>query len=106
MEKPYYLICFYVPESHLTSVKDAMFASGAGQYQNYDKCCWQTQGKGQFKPLDGANPHIGENDKLSFIDEYKVEITCAKEKLNACLDALKTSHPYEVPAYYVIEIHQ
>jgi nitrogen regulatory protein PII len=104
MEKPYYLICFYVPKTHLESVKEALFLEGAGHYQNYDKCCWQTLGHGQFRPLDGSYPHIGKNQQVSLVEEYKVEIICPKEKLEQCLNALKTSHPYEVPAYHVHEV--
>lgn len=34
-----YKICFYVPESHLEKVKEALFAAGAGKIGNYDSCC-------------------------------------------------------------------
>ncbi len=46
-----YKICFYVPESHLEKVKEALFATGAGRIGDYDHCCWQTRGTGQFRPL-------------------------------------------------------
>ena len=39
-------VVFYVPESHLESVKNAMFEAGAGKLGNYQQCCWQTKGQG------------------------------------------------------------
>ena len=52
-----YKIEFYTPESHLETVKKAMFEAGAGHLENYDCCCWQTRGIGQFRPLEGSNPY-------------------------------------------------
>lgn len=49
-----YQIGFYVPETDLEIVKNAMFEAGAGKYDNYENCAWQTIGMGQFKPIDGA----------------------------------------------------
>ena len=43
-------ISFYVPEDNLEAVKTAMFNAGAGKFNNYQNCAWQTMGKGQFKP--------------------------------------------------------
>ena len=54
-----YKLCFYVPESHLEEVKEAVFAAGAGKMGDYDACAWQTAGQGQFRPGEGADPHIG-----------------------------------------------
>ena len=98
----FYLICFYVPESHLEIVKEALFQQGAGHFGTYDKACWQTQGQGQFRPLEGAHPHIGQPNEFTQIVEYKVEIICATQNLKACIAALRLSHPYDVPAYQAI----
>jgi structural hemagglutinin/hemolysin toxin protein RtxA len=102
METRFYLICFYVPESHCEIVKEALFSKGAGDFGNYDKACWQTLGTGQYRPLEGATPHIGTVAQLETLPEYKVEIICPKEKLTSCIQALIEAHPYEVPAYQII----
>lgn len=104
MEK-LYLINFYVPESHLEAVKQAMFAKGAGVFGKYDQCCWQTKGIGQFRPLDEANPNIGKRHQVTKIDEYKVEIICRKTNLKDCIDALESAHPYEVLAYQILPFY-
>ena len=41
-------LTFYVPESHLEPVKQAVFEAGAGRIGDYDSCCWQIAGQGQF----------------------------------------------------------
>jgi hypothetical protein len=92
-------LCFYVPESHLEQVKAALFAAGAGRSGAYEHCCWQTAGMGQFRPLPGSQPHIGELGKLEQLAEYKVEMVVADESVTAARDALLQAHPYEEPAY-------
>ncbi len=98
-----YMLYFYVPEAHLDLVKNAIFAAGAGSIGNYKHCAWQTLGEGQFMPLSGSNAFIGEIDVLQAEPEYKVEIVCSKELIQAAVAALKRSHPYETPAYQVVQ---
>jgi len=100
----YYQISFYVPELHCEDVKQAMFNAGAGKLGNYQECCWQILGEGQFKPTSGSQPFLGEKDKLENVSEYKVEMLCEKVKIEPVIQALKSSHPYEVPAYSVIKL--
>ena len=97
-----YQICFYVPESHLSAVKEAMFDAGAGRIGNYDRCSWQCRGEGQFRPLAGSQPTIGQHDKVETLAEYKVEMVCEEQVIKAVMKALKQCHPYEEPAYYVM----
>lgn len=99
-----YQLCFYVPTSHLESVKAALFAAGAGKLGAYEGCCWQTLGQGQFKPLANSRPFIGEVQTVSQVEEYKVEMVCAESCLNAVLQALRETHPYEEPAYHAYKI--
>ena len=96
-----YKLVFFVPESHKESVKEAIFFAGAGQYQGYDSCSWETLGTGQFKPLSGSQPYIGEHDKVELVSEYRVETICSDEHIKTVLSALIKAHPYETPAYDV-----
>ncbi|SMN15914.1 Bsu YqfO NIF3/CutA domain [uncultured Candidatus Thioglobus sp.] len=97
-------ISFYVPEIDLETVKNAMFDAGAGRYNNYEQCAWQTIGMGQFKPIGNARPAIGLLDKLEVIKEYKVEMICVDDHLPRVLEAMKFAHPYEEVAYTVIKM--
>jgi hypothetical protein len=94
-----YKLEFYVPEADADAVKAAVFAAGAGRIGNYECCCWQTAGRGQFRPLAGSDPTIGEQDRVEAVDEVKVELVCAPDKLESVITALKAAHPYETPAY-------
>lgn len=101
-----YSITIYVPESALQQVKDAAFAAGAGRYKNYDCCCWQTLGTGQFRALAGANPTIGEVGFIERVSEYKVEMICDAGHVNAVITAIKSAHPYEEPAFKIVKMQQ
>ncbi|MBN1864047.1 MAG: YqfO family protein [Victivallales bacterium] len=90
---------FYVPSEHCESVKDAVFAAGAGEIGNYDCCSWETSGTGQFRPCEGSNPYIGEKKRIEKVAETKVEMICGSRKIGKVLAALKKAHPYETPAY-------
>lgn len=96
-----YKLCFFVPDSHLEEVKQAIFAVGGGRIGDYDSCCWQTHGKGQFRPLDGADPFIGDLGKVETVAEWKVEMVVADDLIRQAVAALKATHPYETPAYDV-----
>ena len=99
-----YSLVFYVPVSHVEVVKEAVFAAGGGAIGDYQACCWQVLGSGQFRPSAGATPYIGEVDTLTKVDEYRVEMVVTKAKKEACVTALKASHPYEEVAYHLVNI--
>ena len=99
-----YLLVFYVPASHVEVVKGAVFAAGGGAIGDYDACCWQVLGTGQFRPGKGAKPYIGDLDSLTKVDEYRVEMVVAKASKAACVAALKASHPYEEVAYHLLAV--
>lgn len=97
-------LIYYVPESHLEPTKRAIFDAGAGGIGNYEHCAWQVLGTGQFKPIQGANPFIGEVNTLEQIPEWRVETIVPEAKASAVAKALKASHPYEEPAFEFIQI--
>lgn len=99
MDSSVFKLCFFVPESYAEAVKEAVFAAGAGRLGNYDHCCWQTQGTGQFRPLTGSDPVLGRRGEVHREPEVKVEMLCAGECLDEALAALKAAHPYETPAF-------
>ncbi|MEA2013103.1 MAG: NGG1p interacting factor NIF3 [Verrucomicrobiota bacterium] len=101
-----YKFSFYVPETHLEVVKNALFDSGAGKIGNYDKCCWQTKGTGQFRSLKNSSPHIGSKNKLEVLEEYKVEMICDGIYIEDAEKALLDAHPYETPAYNISENYE
>ncbi len=97
-------LCFYVPESHLEKVKTALFKVGAGKIGDYDCCAWQALGQGQFRPLQGSQPFLGQQGKIETVAEYKVEMVCEDHLVKLAVDTLKKCHPYEEPAYDVFAL--
>ncbi len=99
-----YKLVFFVPKSDLESVKEAVFATGAGKLGNYSHCSWECLGMGQFLPLKGSKPTVGVQDKLEKVEEYRVEILCAKNHVKSAIYALKDKHPYEEPAFELYQV--
>lgn len=99
-----YRLTFYVPEAQLDEVKRVVFKAGAGHVGQYDQCCWQTLGEGQFRPLSGSKPAIGVHDQVERLPEFKVELLCTEETVRQAVAALKAAHPYEEPAYEVYRL--
>jgi hypothetical protein len=93
---------YYVPEESVASTTGALFAVGAGKIGNYDRCCWVTEGIGQFRPLAGSQPFCGRHGELEREQEMKVELVFSDELKAVVIAALCQSHPYETPAYQVI----
>ncbi|MCY1392934.1 GTP cyclohydrolase 1 type 2 [compost metagenome] len=90
-----------MPPSHVEAVKSAVFAAGGGRIGNYDCCSWQALGQGQFRPLDGSQPFLGQAGVVEQVEEWKVELVVEDSLVEAVVAALKHSHPYEAPAYEV-----
>lgn len=98
-----FVIIFYVPKMNAEAVKQALFKVGAGTIGDYDSCAWQCLGTGQFKPLVGSQPHIGQLNQIELVDEFRVEVVCTAENVRAAITALVASHPYEEPAYHIVK---
>ncbi|HEA51963.1 hypothetical protein LCGC14_0797590 [marine sediment metagenome] len=96
-----YKICYFVPETHLEKTKQALFDVGAGCIGDYDSCAWQCRGQGQFRPLEGSSPFLGDAGALEVVEEFKVELVCRDDLIRQAVGALKQAHPYEEPAYEI-----
>ena len=94
-----YKLAFFVPETHKEQVKQAIFATGAGRIGQYDCCSWEVQGTGQFRALPGANPFLGQQGTLETVQEFRVELVCEDHLIDAAVAALRSTHPYEEPAF-------
>lgn len=95
-------IVFFVPETHKEKVKMAMFEAGAGKIGNYDFCSFELKGMGQFRPLIGSKPFIGNQNQIELVEEYRVEMVVENHLAISVIGAMKKAHPYETPAYDVI----
>ena len=85
-------------------VRNAVCEAGAGIIGNYDYCTSSVKSIGTFKPNDKANPYIGENNKLEFVEEEKLEFVCDIENVKNVISKLREVHPYEEPAIDIIPL--
>jgi dinuclear metal center YbgI/SA1388 family protein len=94
----------FVPTEHEEALKKALFSVGAGKIGNYDECSFSTVGEGQFKPLEGSDPFIGDENVLEKVNEVKLEMTFEAGLLSKVEAALLKHHPYETPAYSMVKL--
>jgi hypothetical protein len=94
----------FVPHEDADRVIDALAAEGAGQLGDYARCAWTTQGLGTFLPLPGAQPTVGEVGAAERVPETRIERVLRRDRRTAVIAALKAAHPYEEPAYDVLEL--
>lgn len=89
----------FVPHSHASLVRTALFNAGAGNIGNYDSCSYNTEGEGSFKAGLDAHPFSGEIGELHTEKEIRIEVILPAFKQSEVLRALLSVHPYEEPAY-------
>lgn len=94
----------YVPRANVEDVREALFEKGAGHIGDYDQCSYNTAGYGTFRPLDGANPSIGEVGAQERVEETKIEVVFPAFKERDILVAMFAAHPYEEVAYHVVTL--
>ena len=99
-----YKLVIFVGENALEKVKEALFEAGGGRIGNYDRCCFVSSGRGQFRPLKNAQPYLGSVGKVQSEVEFRLETVVADEKIKAVVDAVLAAHPYETPAYDVVKL--
>ena len=93
-----------VPVENVNEVREAVCNAGAGIIGEYTFCTSSTKSMGTFIPSENANPHIGERNKLEFVEEEKLEFVCDVEKVKSVIKELRKSHPYEEPAIDIIPL--
>jgi dinuclear metal center YbgI/SA1388 family protein len=98
------IITFIPVGPAITHVHEALSAAGAGMIGNYSHCSFATAGTGQFKPLEGAQPAIGSIGNLERVAETRLEMVLPRSRRVAVIAALRASHPYEEPAFDVLEL--
>ncbi len=94
----------FVPVAAAEQVRAAMAAAGAGRIGDYDRASFTSPGEGRFRPLDGASPAIGTVGELETVEEVRVETVVGRELRDQVVAELRAAHPYEEPAYDIIEL--
>lgn len=90
-----YKVVVYVPAGYEESVREAMCKAGAGCIGNYSGCTFQAKGTGTFLPGEGTNPFSGEEGRMEYAEEYRLETVVPQAALSAVIKAMEAVHPYE-----------
>lgn len=90
-----------VPVDSVEAVRNALFKAGAGQFDGYDQCSFETLGRGQFRPLTGSHPVVGTTNQIETVEEVRIHVVAPTLARSTVRKALVDAHPYEVPAYDV-----
>jgi hypothetical protein len=101
--EPLDVLVVYVPTDGTTALLDALFAAGAGRVGNYEECAWVVTGRGRFRPIADALPILGTLGELTTVDEDRIEVVLPRRLRADVVVALRSAHPYEEPAFHVIE---
>jgi dinuclear metal center YbgI/SA1388 family protein len=94
----------FVPVGSADAVADALAVAGAGRMGDYDRCAWTIEGTGTFRPLEGADPAVGTVGSIERVAETRVEMVVPRSLRTAVVAALRAAHPYEEPAYDLLQM--
>ncbi len=94
----------YVPSDAAAPVRAAIAEAGAGRIGNYDFASFSSTGMGRFRPLEGADPMAGTIGSLETVEEVRIEVGLDRSVRRAVVAAMLAAHPYEEPAYDVVEL--
>lgn len=94
----------FVPREHTDAVVAALARAGAGALGAYDRCHFRVGGTGSFRPLEGAEPHTGTVGEVAEVAEDRVELVLPRSRREAVVAALRSAHPYEEPAFQLLEL--
>ena len=89
----------FVPREALDTVREALFAAGAGRIGDYARCSWYTQGTGTFLGGVTTDPTVGEPGREERVAELRLETVYPEELEAEVVRALREAHPYEEPAF-------
>ncbi len=94
----------YAPVADAGHVRDALFEAGAGSIGDYTECSFNVEGTGTFKPLEQANPYVGEKGKRHYEKEERISVIYPKHLEAGILNNLFEKHPYEEVAYEIFSL--
>ncbi len=94
----------FIPAPSVEKVASALFDAGAGRIGSYTSCSFRSPGVGTFFGQPGTAPAVGSAGQLESQPEIRLETLVPIAKLNAVIEALRASHPYEEPAYDLLTL--
>lgn len=97
-------IIVFIPEEKVSELRDAVCNAGAGVIGKYSYCSSSAKVSGTYIPSENANPYIGMQNTLEFVEEIKIEFLCDVKKVKKVLKVIREIHPYEEPVIDIIPL--
>lgn len=95
----------YIPSGYIDELREKLNGVGALTIDNiYDNCITTSKVTSYWRPLDGADPFLGEIGVLAKEEELKVEFCCNRDRMEQVVKIIKEVHPYEKPVIIIIPI--
>jgi dinuclear metal center YbgI/SA1388 family protein len=96
-------VATFVPDEAADAVLDAVAAAGGARVGNYSHCSFRSPGVGSFHAGRGTRPAAGRVGQLNREPEVRLEFVAPRAREAEVLAALVNAHPYEEPAYDVLD---
>ena len=93
----YLKVEIFIPAENTDDLIAALNEAELLKTGNYDYCYSTMPVKGHFRPLDGANPFIGEVGEIAEVYELKVEFRIKAVDRKIAEMVILEKHPYETP---------
>src|SRR4051812_26829918 len=94
----------FAPNDAVDRLLDAMSEAGAGVIGDYTRCAFLADGTGTFLAAPDANPSVGKPGEVTRAPEVRIEMLAPRGRRSAVLRAMLAAHPYEQPAWDVVEL--
>ncbi|CAB4728540.1 MAG: Nif3-like dinuclear metal center hexameric protein [Actinobacteria bacterium] len=97
-------LAVYVPAGQADLMRGVLAEAGAGRIGDYDQASFSSVGEGRFRPLEGAAPTIGTVGAAEVVAEDRIEVVLPRRLRARVVAAMLAAHPYEEPAYSLVEL--
>lgn len=94
----------FAPDEHVDGIIQALSEVGLGAIGEYDRCAFLSSGTGTYRPGPNASPTIGPVGQIAQTPEVKIEMSGRYELAEAAKRALRAVHPYEEPAFDIVQL--
>ena len=94
----------YTPPEYTDKIREAAGYAGAGVIGEYKLCSFTSRGIGTYMPSSEASPYEGESDKLSRVEEDRIEMVVPAPFISNVIEETRKVHPYEEMAYDIIPL--
>ncbi|MGV8967904.1 MAG: Nif3-like dinuclear metal center hexameric protein [Cellulomonas sp.] len=94
----------FIPVADAEALIDALAAAGAGGIGEYSRVAWTAAGTGTFTPSSAAHPVLGDAGVVERVAEARIEMVAPRRLRAAIVAAMRAVHPYEEPAFDVLEL--